>query len=123
GYPPEMAYFECLHELKLIVDLIYFGGIQDMRYSISDTAKYGDVTRGPRVITGAVKQEMKKILEEIQSGQFAREWIEECNQGQPNLKKLIEADKNHEIEQIGSKLRGMMSWIKEEQLIGADERK
>jgi len=123
GYPPQMAYFECLHELKLIVDLIYFGGIQDMRYSISDTAKYGDVTRGPRVITGAVKQEMKKILEEIQSGQFAREWIEECNQGQPNLKKLIEADKNHEIEQIGSKLRGMMSWIKEEQLIGADERK
>jgi len=122
GYPPQMAYFECLHELKLIVDLIYFGGIQDMRYSISDTAKYGDVTRGPRVITAKVKEEMKKILEEIQSGEFAREWIEENRQGQPNLKKLVEADKNHEIEQIGSKLRGMMSWIKEEQLIGVDER-
>ncbi len=122
GYPPQMAYFECLHELKLIVDLIYFGGIQDMRYSISDTAKYGDVTRGPRVITAKVKEEMKKILEEIQSGEFAREWIEENRQGQPNLKKLVEADKNHEIEQIGSKLRGMMSWIKEEQLICADER-
>jgi ketol-acid reductoisomerase len=122
GYPPQMAYFECLHELKLIVDLIYFGGIQDMRYSISDTARYGDVTRGPRVVTDAVKQEMKKILGEIQSGQFAKEWIEECNQGQPNLKKLVEADKNHEIEQIGGKLRGMMSWIKEDQLICADER-
>ncbi len=122
GYPPQMAYFECLHELKLIVDLIYYGGIQDMRYSISDTAKYGDVTRGPRVITAKVKEEMKKILEEIRSGEFAREWIEENRQGQPNLKKLIEADKNHEIEQIGTKLRGMMSWIKEEQLICADER-
>lgn len=122
GYPPQMAYFECLHELKLIVDLIYYGGIQDMRYSISDTAKYGDVTRGPRVITARVKEEMKKILEEIQSGEFAREWIEENRNGQPNLKKLVEADKNHEIEQIGSKLRGMMSWIKEEQLICADER-
>jgi len=122
GYPPEMAYFECLHELKLIVDLIYYGGIQDMRYSISDTAKYGDVTRGPRIITDSVKQEMKKVLQEIQSGEFAREWIEECNQGQPNLKRLLKADDDHEIEQIGRKLRGMMSWIKEEQLICADER-
>lgn len=122
GYPPQMAYFECLHELKLIVDLIYYGGIQDMRYSISDTAKYGDVTRGPRVITAQIKNEMRKILEEIQNGEFAKEWIEENRQGQPNLKKLIEADKNHEIEQIGGKLRGMMSWIKEEQLICADER-
>ncbi len=122
GYPPEMAYFECLHELKLIVDLIYYGGIQDMRYSISDTAKYGDVTRGPRLITDSVKQEMKKILDEIQNGEFAKEWIEECRQGQPNLKKLLRADDDHEIEQIGRKLRGMMSWIKEEQLICADER-
>ena len=123
GYPPEMAYFECLHELKLIVDLIYYGGIQDMRYSISDTAKYGDVTRGPRIIADTVKQEMKKVLDEIQSGEFAKEWIEECDKGQPNLKRLLAADDNHEIEQIGRKLRGMMSWIKEEQLIGADERK
>lgn len=123
GYPPEMAYFECLHELKLIVDLIYYGGIQDMRYSISDTAKYGDISRGPRVITDSVKQEMKKVLNEIQSGEFAREWIEECKQGQPNLKKALQADDDHEIEQIGRKLRGMMSWIKEEQLICSDERK
>ncbi len=122
GYPPEMAYFECLHELKLIVDLIYYGGIQDMRYSISDTAKYGDVTRGPRIVTDSVKQEMKKVLGEIQSGKFAKEWIEECKQGQPNLKKLLQADDDHEIEQIGRKLRSMMSWIKEEQLICADER-
>lgn len=122
GYPPEMAYFECLHELKLIVDLIYYGGIQDMRYSISDTAKYGDVTRGPRIITESVKQEMKKALEEIQSGKFAEEWIQECRAGQPNLKKLLKADDDHEIEQIGRKLRSMMSWIKEEQLICADER-
>ncbi len=122
GYPPEMAYFECLHELKLIVDLIYQGGIQDMRYSISDTAKYGDVTRGPRVITSDIKDNMKVILEEIQSGKFAKEWIEENRKGQPELKKLLQADDDHEIEQIGKKLRGMMSWIKEDQLICSDER-
>jgi len=123
GYPPEMAYFECLHELKLIVDLIYYGGIQDMRYSISDTAKYGDVSRGPRIITDGVKAEMKKVLTEIQDGSFAKEWIEECRKGQPNLNQLLKADDDHEIEQIGRKLRGMMSWIKEKQLISADERK
>ena len=122
GYPSEMAYFECLHELKLIVDLIYYGGIQDMRYSISDTAKYGDVTRGQRIITDSVKAEMKKILTQIQNGEFAKEWILENKKGKPNLKRLLEADNNHEIERVGKKLRGMMSWMQEEQLIGADER-
>jgi len=122
GYPPEMAYFECLHELKLIVDLIYYGGISDMRYSISDTARYGDVTRGPRLVTKETKAEMKKILEEIQNGQFAKEWIEENQKGQPNLKMLVEEDKDHEIEVVGRKLRGMMSWIKDAQLINSDER-
>lgn len=122
GYPPEMAYFECLHELKLIVDLIYYGGISDMRYSISDTAKYGDVTRGPRLVTKETKQQMKKILEEIQNGEFAREWIEENVKGQPNLKMLLEEDKDHEIEKTGRKLRAMMSWIKDAQLISSEER-
>lgn len=122
GYPPEMAYFECLHELKLIVDLIYFGGISDMRYSISDTAKYGDVTRGPKLITAETKAQMKKVLEEIQDGTFAKEWIEENKKGQPNLKRLLEEDKDHEIERVGRKLRGMMSWIKDAQLIDSDER-
>ncbi|HBG49480.1 MAG TPA: ketol-acid reductoisomerase [Cyanobacteria bacterium UBA9971] len=122
GYPPEMAYFECLHELKLIVDLIYYGGISDMRYSISDTARYGDVTRGPRLVTSETKAEMKKILEEIQNGNFAKEWIEENKKGQPNLKMLVDEDKDHEIERVGRKLRGMMSWIKDAQLISSDER-
>ena len=122
GYPPEMAYFECLHELKLIVDLIYYGGISDMRYSISDTAKYGDVTRGPRLVTEQTKAEMKKILTEIQDGSFAKEWIEENRKGQPNLKMMLEEDKDHEIEKVGRKLRGMMSWIKDAQLISSDER-
>jgi len=122
GYPPEMAYFECLHELKLIVDLIYYGGISDMRYSISDTACYGDVTRGPRLVTKDTKAEMKKILEEIQNGEFAREWIEENKKGKPNLKMLVDEDKDHEIERVGRKLRGMMSWIKDAQLIKSDER-
>jgi ketol-acid reductoisomerase len=123
GYPPEMAYFECLHELKLIVDLIYFGGISDMRYSISDTARYGDVTRGPRLITSETKAEMKKILEEIQNGEFAREWIAENRQSkQANLKRLVAQDEDHEIERVGRKLRGMMSWIKDTQLISSDER-
>ena len=88
GYPPEMAYFECLHEMKLIVDLIYEGGISNMRYSISNTAQYGDLTRGPRVITDETKAEMKKILTEIQSGQFAKEWMDEHKAGKPNFKRL-----------------------------------
>lgn len=122
GYPPEMAYFECLHELKLIVDLIYTGGIEDMRFSISDTARYGDVTRGPRVVTDNTKAEMKKILEEIQSGQFAKEWIEENKQGQPNLKRLVKADHDHPLEVTGRKLRSMMSWLKDNELISENER-
>jgi len=123
GYPPEMAYFECLHELKLIVDLIYYGGISDMRYSISDTARYGDVTRGPRLVTKETKAEMKKILTEIQDGTFAKEWIEENEKGQPNLKRLVEEDKDHEIEKTGRKLRSMMSWIMDAQLISNDEQR
>lgn len=122
GYPPEMAYFECLHELKLIVDLMYAGGIQDMRYSISDTARYGDVTRGPRVVTLETKKAMKVILEEIQSGQFAKEWIEENKNDQKNLKALVAADDNHPLEVTGRKLRGMMSWINDAKLIADNER-
>ncbi|MEX5708531.1 ketol-acid reductoisomerase [Parafrankia sp. FMc6] len=111
GYTPEVAYFECLHELKLIVDLMYEGGISQMRYSISDTAEYGDVTRGPRVITPAVKAEMRKILDEIQDGTFAREWVAEDDAGRPTFTKLVEEGKQHPIEQVGGKLRPMMSWI------------
>ncbi|WP_018504502.1 ketol-acid reductoisomerase [Parafrankia discariae] len=111
GYTPEVAYFECLHELKLIVDLMYEGGISQMRYSISDTAEYGDVTRGPRVITPAVKIEMRRILDEIQDGTFAREWIAEDDAGRPTFTKLVEEGKQHPIEQVGAKLRPMMSWI------------
>ncbi|EFC83706.1 ketol-acid reductoisomerase [Parafrankia sp. EUN1f] len=111
GYTPEVAYFECLHELKLIVDLMYEGGITQMRYSISDTAEYGDVTRGPRVVTPAVKAEMRKILGEIQDGTFAREWVAEDDAGRPTFTKLVEEGKQHPIEQVGGKLRPMMSWI------------
>ncbi len=114
GYQPEVAYFECLHELKLIVDLMYEGGISNMRYSISDTAEYGDVTRGPRIITDAVKQEMKKILGEITDGSFAKEWVAEDDQGRPNFTKLVEEGKHHPIEQVGAELRPMMSWIRPE---------
>ncbi|GAA4658155.1 MULTISPECIES: ketol-acid reductoisomerase [Amycolatopsis] len=111
GYAPEMAYFEVLHELKLIVDLMYEGGIARMRYSISDTAEYGDLTRGPRVITPAVKEEMRKILGEIQDGTFAREWVAEDEAGRPNFRKLQEAGEQHPLEETGRKLRGLMSWV------------
>jgi ketol-acid reductoisomerase len=114
GYQPEVAYFECLHELKLIVDLMYEGGIAGMRYSISDTAEYGDVTRGPRVVTPAVKDEMRKILGEIRDGSFAREWIGEDDAGRPNFTKLVEEGKSHPVEQVGAKLRPLMSWINTE---------
>ncbi|MFM7469416.1 MAG: ketol-acid reductoisomerase [Vampirovibrionales bacterium] len=117
GYPPELAYFECLHELKLIVDLMYEGGLEDMRYSISDTARYGDVTRGPRVITDATKQAMKAVLDDIQSGRFAREWITEYRAGMPNLKAKVEADRQHPLEVTGQKLRGMMSWLQESRFV------
>ncbi len=111
GYAPEVAYFECLHELKLIVDLMYEGGIARMRYSISDTAEYGDVTRGPRVITDSVREEMRKILTEIQDGSFAKEWVGEDDAGRPNFQKLVEQGEQHPIEEVGKKLRGLMSWV------------
>jgi ketol-acid reductoisomerase len=111
GYAPEIAYFECLHELKLIVDLMYEGGIARMRYSVSDTAEYGDYTRGPRVIDAHVKAEMKKILAEIQSGEFARELIADDDAGRPNFTKLRERGERHPIEETGRKLRSMMSWV------------
>ncbi len=114
GYPPELAYFEVLHELKLIVDLYYEGGLEYMNYSISDTAEYGNYSRGPRLITETVKAEMKKILGEIQSGEFAREWIDECENGMPNMTKMRAASKTHPIETVGKKLRKMMSWLKRE---------
>ncbi len=111
GYQPEIAYFECLHELKLIVDLMYEEGIAGMRYSISDTAEYGDLTRGPRVVNADVKAEMKKILDEIQSGQFAKEWVEESESGRANFHKLEQDGHDHQIETVGKELRSMMPWI------------
>src|SRR5579862_8980949 len=111
GYPPEMAYFECVHEVKLIVDLIYQGGLNYMRYSISNTAEYGDLTRGPRIITAETKKEMKKILGEIQSGAFAREWMAEHKAGKPLFNRLYNADKDHPVEVTGRNLRKMMKWI------------
>jgi ketol-acid reductoisomerase len=111
GYAPEMAYFECLHEVKLIVDLMYEEGIAGMRYSISDTAEYGDLTRGSRVVNEATKAEMKKILQEIQSGQFAAEWIAESEAGRPNYTRLQQEGKEHPIEDIGGQLREMMPFI------------
>ena len=117
GYAPEMAYFECLHEVKLIVDLIYEGGIANMRYSISNTAEYGDFTRGPRIITDETKWEMKQILEEIQSGAFAKEFILENQAGAPTMKALRRLGAEHEIEVVGERLREMMPWIKEKKLV------
>ena len=111
GYAPEIAYFECLHELKLIVDLMYEGGISRMRYSVSDTAEFGDYTRGPRVINAGVKAEMKKILAEIQSGEFTRELIADDDAGQPAMTKYREENAKHPIEVTGKKLRDMMSWV------------
>ncbi|MBE9559736.1 MAG: ketol-acid reductoisomerase [Proteobacteria bacterium] len=117
GYAPEMAYFECLHELKLIVDLMYQGGIADMRYSISNTAEYGDVSRGPRIVNENTKAEMKKILEEIQSGQFAKEFIDEMHSGAKNLEALRKKGREHQIEKVGAELRSMMPWIKANKIV------
>ena len=111
GYAPEIAYFECLHELKLIVDLMYEGGIANERFSISDTAEYGDLTRGPRVITPATKDAMREILAEIQDGRFAREWVAEDDNGRPTFTRLQKEGQEHPIEQVGEKLRGLMSWV------------
>jgi ketol-acid reductoisomerase len=117
GYAPEMAYFECLHEVKLIVDLIYEGGIANMRYSISNTAEYGDLTRGPRLIDENVKKEMRKILKEIQSVKFARDWVLENKAGAPSFKAMRRQGEEHSIEEVGGKLRDMMPWIKERALV------
>ena len=117
GYAPEMAYFECLHELKLIVDLMYEGGIANMRYSISNTAEYGDLTRGPRVVTEETKAEMKRILTEIQNGEFAREFILENQAGAATLKAKRRLGREHPIEEVGERLRGMMPWIKANQIV------
>jgi ketol-acid reductoisomerase len=111
GYQPEMAYFECAHELKLIVDLIYQGGLNYMRYSVSNTAEYGDYTRGPRIITAETKAEMRRILEEVRNGQFAKEWILENKANAPSFKALRRAERAHQIEEVGRNLRRLMSWI------------
>ena len=117
GYSPEMAYFECLHEVKLIVDLIYEGGISNMRYSISTTAKYGDLTRGPRIVTPEVRAEMKKILSEIQSGRFAKEWILENRANRPVFNALANQGESHPIEEVGKRLRDMMPWLAKGKLV------
>ncbi|MGH4008478.1 MAG: ketol-acid reductoisomerase [Pseudonocardiaceae bacterium] len=111
GYAPEVAYFECLHEVKLIVDLMYEGGLAGMWYSVSDTAEYGGLTRGPRVVTPAVKDEMRKLLAEVKDGSFAREWVSEDDNGRPNFTKLQSESEQHQIEQVGTRLRGLMSWM------------
>ena len=117
GYAPEMAYFECLHEVKLIVDLIYEGGIANMRYSISNTAEYGDFTRGPRIVTDETRAEMKRILSEIQNGEFAREWMGENRTGAAVLKAKRRLSAQHPIEEVGARLRGMMPWIGQNKLV------
>ena len=118
GYQPEMAYFECLHELKLICDLMYESGIAGMRFSISETAKYGDITRGPRVINRAVKKEMKKILTEIQTGKFTRQWVNEYKGGLKNYNRLLQRGAKHPIEKTGLRLRSMMPWMTKKNIKG-----
>lgn len=117
GYAPEMAYFECLHEMKLIVDLLYEGGISEMRYSISNTAQYGDMTRGPLVINDETKRRMKGLLAEIQSGAFAREWMKENRGGKERFTRLEGETREHSIEQVGSRLRAMMPWLGKDRLV------
>jgi len=121
GYAPEMAYFECLHEVKLIVDLLYEGGISNMRYSISNTAQYGDLTRGPRVISPEVKENMKAVLSEIQSGQFAKEWILENKAGRPTFDALTKRGNEHQVEVVGEKLREMMSWLGKSKIVDKEK--
>ncbi len=120
GYAPEMAYFECLHELKLIVDLFYEGGVANMWYSVSNTAEYGGLTRGPRIVTEDTKKEMKRILEEIQTGRFAKEFVTENQTGAPSIKAMRRISQAHPIEEVGEKLRGMMPWIQENRLVDKD---
>ena len=117
GYAPEMAYFECCHEVKLIVDLIYEGGIANMRYSVSNTAEYGDYITGPKIITDDTKSRMKEVLADIQSGTFTRNWMMENKVGQPNFKAMRRITAEHDIEKVGEHLRGMMPWIAENALV------
>ena len=117
GYSPEMAYFECLHEMKLIVDLVYEGGISEMRYSISNTAQYGDMTRGPIVVNDETKQRMQGLLADIQSGAFAQDWMKEARKGRPRFQELDEQAREHPIEQVGARLRQMMPWLSENRLV------
>ncbi len=121
GYAPEMAYFECLHEVKLIVDLMYEGGMADMRYSISNTAEYGDYVTGPRIITSDTKAEMKRVLDDIQSGRFTRDWMTECKAGQPSFKATRRRNAEHPIEEVGEKLRAMMPWIGANKLVDKEK--
>jgi ketol-acid reductoisomerase len=121
GFQPEMAYFECLHEVKLIVDLMYEGGMANMRYSISNTAEFGDYTTGPRIVTAETKAEMKRVLEDIQSGRFARDWVTECKAGQPSFKATRRRNAEHSIEEVGAKLRAMMPWIAANQLVDKEK--
>ncbi|MFZ5852548.1 MAG: ketol-acid reductoisomerase [Actinomycetota bacterium] len=114
GYQPEVAYFECLHELKLIVDLMYEGGLSKMRWSVSETAEYGDYTRGPRIVTDQTRAEMRRILAEIRDGSFAQEWIAEYDGGLPNYRRYAEEGRNHPVEVTGARLRSLMSWIRDE---------
>jgi ketol-acid reductoisomerase len=118
GYPAELAYFECLHELKLIVDLYYEGGLSLMNYSVSDTAEYGGMAKGTRIITDETRKEMRKLLADIQSGDFAKEWLDENTKGQPNMNKLREETKNHPIEKVGVELRKMMAWVSKNKIDG-----
>ncbi len=113
GYQPEVAYFECMHEMKLIVDLLHEGGLKKMHQFVSDTAKYGDLTRGPRIIDAHVRDNMRRVLEEVQDGTFAKQWIEENKAGQPNYKRLLQEDLDQSIEKVGRELRGRMSWLQE----------
>jgi len=117
GYAPEMAYFECIHEMKLIIDFIYEGGISNMRYTVSNTAQYGDVTRGPRVIDERVRGEMKRILGEIQSGRFATEWLLETQAGKPSFRALTRQGEEHPLEDVGRRLRSLMSWLQQDRLV------
>ena len=121
GYAPEMAYFECLHEVKLIVDLMYEGGMANMRYSISNTAEFGDYMTGPRIVTDETKAEMKRVLDDIQAGRFARDWVTECKAGQPSFKALRRRHAEHNIEEVGAKLRAMMPWIAANQLVDKEK--
>ncbi len=121
GYPPEMAYFECLHEVKLIVDLIYEGGIANMNYSISNTAEYGEYVSGKKIVDSKTKESMKEVLKDIQSGKFTKQWMEECKSGQKNFLKTREKLADHPVEKVGAKLRAMMPWIGKKKLVDSDK--